>query len=584
VLRNNRREYRLNAKTESTRAATICAGEALLDLLRRRGVDCLFANSGTDFAPLIEGMASANAAGLPVVRALLVPHENVAVGMAYGVAMVTGRPQAVMVHVNVGTANALCGLINASRENVPMLLMAGRTPLFESGAPGARSLNIHWAQEMFDQAGMVREHVKWDYELRGASQLESVLDRALAIAGTEPKGPVYLTLPREVLAQPAATLASPEQALMVTATAGLPDAEEVTRIARLLAGAENPLVITSRAGRDPRAVPLLAALAERHALPVIEYRPKHLSLPSDHSMHGGFEVDPWLDDADAILVLDCDVPWIPGIKAPRVGVPVVQAGIDPLFGRYPTRGFPSSIALTASPADLIAALGPAMDAAADASAAQRIAARRERIAARARARAAQAANAIDDARRRKPMGFSWATHCLSEAAGEDAIFVIEYPLVRAAMRTVRPGSFFGSSPVGGLGWGVPAALGAKLAAPERLVIAAVGDGSYMFSNPLACHQTAAEHGLATLTVVFNNGGYGAVERATLSMYPHGQAARDGASLAWFGRLPAFERVIEACGGYGERVEDAATLPGALQRALHAVRVEHRPALLNVIGA
>ncbi len=582
-MRNNQRESRLNAKTESTRAAA-CGGEALLDLLRRRGVDYLFANSGTDFAPLVEGMAAANAAGAPVVRALLVPHENVAVGMAYGVAMVTGRPQAVMVHVNVGTANALCGLINASRENVPMLLMAGRTPLFESGVPGARSMSIHWAQEMFDQAGMVREHVKWDYELRGANQLESVLDRALAIAGSEPKGPVYLTLPREVLAQPAAALASPAQPLTVPAAAGLPDAGEVMRIARLLAGAEYPLVITSRAGREPRAVPLLAALAGRHALPVVEYRPKHLSLASDHPMHGGFEVDPWLDDADAILVLDCDVPWIPGVKAPRAGVPVVQAGIDPLFGRYPLRGFPADIALTASPADLIAALGPALDAAADASSAQRIATRRERIAARVRARAAQAANAIDEAHQRKPMGFAWVTHCLSDAVGEDAIVVNEYPLVRAAMRTVRPGCFFGSSPVGGLGWGVPAALGARLAAPERLVVAAVGDGSYTFANPLACHQTAAEHGIAILTVVFNNGGYFAVERATRSMYPQGQAARHGMPLTWFGKMPAFERVVEACGGYGERVEDAAALPEALQRALHAVRVERRQALLNVMCA
>lgn len=544
----------------------------------------LFANSGTDFAPLVEGMASANAAGTAVVSALLVPHENVAVGMAYGVAMVTGRPQAVMVHVNVGTANALCGLINASRENIPLLLMAGRTPLFESGPAGARSLNIHWAQEMFDQAGMVREHVKWDYELRAAQQLEAVLDRALAIANTEPKGPVYLTLPREILAQPAAALVSPTHPLMGPAAAGLPDPARVERLARLLAAAENPLVITSRAGREPRAVPLLAALAERYALPVVEYRPKHLSLASDHPMHGGFEVDPWLEEADAILVLDCDVPWIPGIKTPRASVPIIQTGIEPLFGRYPTRGFPGEITLTASPADLIAALGPAMGAFDDESTVQRVAARRMRVAARSKARAEQAAKAIQGACQRKPMGFAWVTHCLAEAAGEDAIFVNEYPLVRSAMRTVKPGSFFGSSPVGGLGWGVPAALGAKLAAPERLVVAAVGDGSYTFSNPLACHHAAAEHGLATLTVVFNNSGYGAVERAARSMYPQGQAARHGMPLAWFGRMPAFERVIETCGGYGERVEDAAALPGALQRALHAVREERRQALLNVISA
>ena len=117
-----------------------------------------------------------------------------------------------------------------------------------------------------------------------------------------------------------------------------------------------------------------------------------------------------------------------------------------------------------------------------------------------------------------------------------------------ALRARRPGSFFGSSPVGGLGWGVPAALGAKLAAPERLVIAAVGDGSYTFANPLACHHAAAEHGIATLTVIFNNGGYGAVERAARSMYPQGDASRHGWPLAWFRQMPAFQTTGNGANG------------------------------------
>ncbi len=563
--------------------AAASTGQALLELLRRRGVKYLFANSGTDFASISEGIASAADAGIPVVEAVLVPHENVAVGMAYGVAMVSGEPQAVMVHVNVGTANALCGLINAARENVPMLLMAGRTPLFESGRPGARSLNIHWAQEMFDQGGIVREHVKWDYELRGASQLETVLDRALAIANTEPKGPVYLTLPREVLAEAGASPASPSATLMAPAASPLPDPDAIERAAQLLARAENPLIITSRAGREPDAVPLLGALAARYALPVVEYRPKHLSLASDHPMHGGYEVDPWLDAADALLVLDCDVPWIPSVRQPRPEAAVIQAGIDPLFARYPLRGFRSDVTVAGSLRQIIAALDAALGAQPDGPLRRSAEARRARITRQSQARAAQAQQAIGGARRARPMGFAWVTHCLSQAAGEDAIFVNEYPLVRAALRATRPGGFFGSSPVGGLGWGLPAALGAKLAAPGRLVVAALGDGSYTFANPLACHQTAAEYGIATLTVIFNNGGYAAVERATRAMYPQGNAVRSGVPLAWFRKSPAFESVIEACGGHGERVEDAEALPAALERALRAVR-EGRQALLNVICA
>ena len=573
----------MKATDPSPLVAAASTGQALLELLRRRGVTYLFANSGTDFASISEGLASAAEAAIPVVEAVLVPHENIAVGMAYGVAMVTGAPQAVMVHVNVGTANALCGLINASRENVPMLLMAGRTPLYESGRPGARSLNIHWAQEMFDQGGIVREHVKWDYELRAASQLEVVLDRALAIANTEPAGPVYLTLPREVLAEPAAVLASPGAALMAPAAARLPDPGAIERAAQILAQAENPLIITSRAGREPQAVPLLAALAERYALPVVEYRPKHLSLASDHPMHGGYETDPWLASADAILVLDCDVPWIPSIRQPRPEVPVIQVGIDPLFSRYPVRGFRSDVTIAGSSQAIVAALGAALAAQAAGPLHRSAEARRKHVMQQGQARAAEAQRAIESARKAKPMGFAWVTHCLSRAAGEDATFVNEYSLVRSALRVTRPGGFFGASPVGGLGWGLPAALGAKLADPGRLVVAALGDGSYTFANPIACHQTAAEYGIATLTVVFNNSGYGAVERATRAMYPQGKAVRGGTPLAWFRKSPAFERAIEACGGYGERVEDAEALPAALERALGAVR-EGRQALLNVICA
>ena len=100
----------------------------------------------------------------------------------------------------------VCGVFNAARDNVPMLFTAGRSPLTEEGLPGARDIYIHWAQEMFDQAGMLREIVKWDYELRNGEQLETVVDRALTIATSAPEGPVYLSLPREVLAEPLAGL------------------------------------------------------------------------------------------------------------------------------------------------------------------------------------------------------------------------------------------------------------------------------------------------------------------------------------------------------------------------------------------
>src|SRR5262245_7182324 len=189
----------------SSRAKQKSAGNvatAYLALLADRGVDYLFGNAGTDFAPMIEAYAQAAQNGIAVPRPILATHENLAVSMAHGYAMLSRRIPAVMVHVSVGTANMVCAAINAARENVAILLTAGRSPITETGLPGSRDGYIHWAQEMYDQAGMIREVVKWDYELRNPEQLITVIDRALAIAASEPRGPVYLSLPREVIAAP----------------------------------------------------------------------------------------------------------------------------------------------------------------------------------------------------------------------------------------------------------------------------------------------------------------------------------------------------------------------------------------------
>src|SRR6202043_526101 len=209
---------------------------AYLALLADRGVDYLFGNAGTDFAPLVESYAQAAQTGGAVPRPILATHENLAVTMAHGYAMVSRRIPAVMVHVSVGTANMICAAMNASRENIAILLTAGRSPLTETGLVGSRDGYIHWAQEMYDQAGMIREIVKWDYELRNGEQLDTVVDRALAIAASEPRGPVYLSLPREVSAAPTPE-ARPSPRRASAAAPPAPDATAVAAAARLLAQA-----------------------------------------------------------------------------------------------------------------------------------------------------------------------------------------------------------------------------------------------------------------------------------------------------------------------------------------------------------
>ena len=264
------------------------AADRLLQGLKAQGVDYFFANPGTDFPSIIEGFARAQESGAAVPRPLLVPHETAAVAMAHGVYMVSGKPQAVMVHTNVGTGNTINTLINASRDFVPMVLMAGRSPITEREHLGSRTRYIQWAQEMFDQAGMVREIVKWDYELRLPDHVDDVLERAFEIAMTSPRGPVYLTLPREILAGTAtrATGASPRRRAPQPPH---PDPAAIAELAGWIAAAKKPLVITAGAGRSAVGVTALARLSERFALPVVAFNQRYMALPADHPMHQGFQ-------------------------------------------------------------------------------------------------------------------------------------------------------------------------------------------------------------------------------------------------------------------------------------------------------
>ena len=203
---------------------TRIAAEDYLDALGAHGIDHLFCNPGTDFAPIVEAFARAARTNRKVPRPMVIPHENAALSMAHGYTMVTGRPQAVMLHTNVGTANSINMLIDASRDRVPVLLTSGRTPFTESGAAGSRSAYIHWAQEMYDQAGMLREVVKWDYEMKRGDQAATVVDRALELAMASPKGPVYLSLPREVLGEVVDTPAESNRAHRARPHAPVPSA------------------------------------------------------------------------------------------------------------------------------------------------------------------------------------------------------------------------------------------------------------------------------------------------------------------------------------------------------------------------
>jgi acetolactate synthase I/II/III large subunit len=553
------------------------AGEAFLRALADHGIDYFFANPGTDFAPVVEAFSRAKQSNAKVPTPLVIPHENLAVAMAHGAYLMTGRPQAVMLHVNVGTANAINNIINLNRDNVPLILAAGGTPITEKGKHGSRNRYIHWAQEMFDQAGMLREAVKWDYELRVPEQVGDVVSRAYEVTMTSPRGPVYLVLPREPLAATLPEPIGPVKPRSIPAPPH-PDPQRIATLAEWIAAAEKPLIIVTTVAED--AVAPLGRLAEKYAIPVVTQRQRTVCLPSSHPMHMGFDPQGFIQEADLAIVIEADVPYIPGDQPPKPDCKFATIGEDPVFARYPMRSFPSDLAMTATATSALEALEAALGKLSVNEA--RVNARRIRAADHKKKRDEQLAkvSATPTGDKITP---AYLSRLIGEIVGTDAVIFNEYTLMQDHCPREKPGTFYGLSPAGGLGWGLGAALGAKLAAPEKLVVAVLGDGAYMFNNPVVGHWVAETHKLPILSIIFNNSRYGAVRGATLSMFKDGVAGQDdGRFMADLNPSPPFEAVVTAQGGHGERVEKAADLPAALQRARDVVVKEKRQALLNVI--
>ncbi len=576
----SRRPSRNAAPAAPTSVPGITAGGAVLARLKSVGVDYIFANSGTDFPPIIEGLAEAAAKDIALPRAIVIPHEHAAMGMAHGYYLATGRAQAVMAHTNVGLANCAIGAINAAVENVPVILFSGRTPVLEHGRLGARTVPIGWGQEMRDQTALVREAAKWDYELRFPEQAPDLVDRAHAIATSTPKGPVYVSLPREVLCQPcpAELLAAPVRMQPVRTA---PEPAALDEAARLIAQAEHPLIIAQRGAGSAAAFAALGEMALAWGIPVSQYWAVQLAIDGDHPMYAGVDPAPWLEHADLVVVLDSIAPWSPAMHRLRDGCKVIQVGQDPLAARMPVRNFAADLTLAGETAVIIPELARRLALHLAATAPRREARRRVVAQAHVERRAAVIAQA--ERGDGEPMTKDFVSLTLSQAIeGRNATVFSELgcPLEPLTLRGHQ--AWYQEPHAGGLGWSFPAAVGMQLADPERLVIATMGDGSYMFSNPVACHQIAEALGLSVLVLILNNSEWGAVRRSVLDVYPDGFASKaNKMPLVSLEPTPDFVKVAEASRAYARRVGKGAELGEALRQAIDHVGARKGLALLDL---
>ncbi|WP_375457718.1 thiamine pyrophosphate-requiring protein [uncultured Enterovirga sp.] len=553
------------------------------------GIDYVFANLGTDHVSLIEDMADWEEGRRPTV--LLVPHENVAMHMAGGYAMATRRGQAVLVHVDAGTANAAMGAHNLFRGRIPVLLLAGKAPFALHGElPGARDNYVHYVQDPFDIASVVRPYVKWEYTLPSGYVAKEALRRAQAVMESDPPGPVYMTLPREVLAETVETprIRSFGAEGYGPVRAGGVAPEVAAEIATALLAAEKPVAVASYLGRDSEAPPLLEALARETGMRVVEANPTYLNIDRASPAFAGFEAGPVLAGADLGLLLDVDVPFLHGQAPDADAMRWIQVDMDAGKRAFPMWGFRTDLRCEADTATVLRQVLEAVRGRTDEAARARIAGR-------------VAGWDAPNASRRDRIAGAGLSLGGEDAIGPDAVCAAlarqlrpEDVVVNEAIRNTGavlnqlarslPGTYFANAG-GGLGFSGGAALGLKLAGPDRRVVALVGDGTFHFSAPDSVFATAQQYGLPILVVVLDNRGWSAVKQATLRMYPKGRAAETDRfqSRLESGRqdeVRRFDRIAEAFGAHGEYLREPAGLDQAIARCLAAID-GGRAALLHV---
>jgi acetolactate synthase-1/2/3 large subunit len=562
------------------------ASNDLLQGLVDLGIEYLFCNLGTDHAPLIEEMAHWREQGRAFPKLILCPHENTAVHMAGGYAVATGRGQAVLVHVDAGTANAAMGLHNLCRTRIPVLLIAGRAPMTTfDDVTGGRDTYVHFIQEPFDQASVVRPYVKWEYNLAWPAMAHEVVSRAGAVMQSDPTGPVYLTLPREVLAAPvdAASVGAYGHQNHLPVKAQGADSSAVRAIAEQLMRSENPMLVTAYAGRNREAPALIEKLAALCGMRVCEFNTIYMNIRRDSPYFGGYNPAAFTEQADFGLMVDVDVPWIPKTTRVNPNAYWAQLDVDAIKRDIPMWGFPLNARIEGDSVRLITQLIEIIESSATPEFKTKAAARglalktahaqnRQKAASLAQARGV--VNAINPHYLCAVMGQKIDLHdvVLNEAIRNTMAVFEQIP------REV-PGSLMGLSG-GGLGFSAGTALGIKLAQADNRVIHFVGDGSFYFSNPSSVYAVANQYGLPILTVLLDNGGWSAVKESTLRMYPQGEAKSTNQFASDLGYSTDFAAIAEAAGAHGERLTDPEQVEAAIERCLVALDAG-RSALLHV---
>lgn len=518
----------------------------------------------------------------------------VALSMADGYARLTGKPQAVIVHVDVGTQGLGAAVHNASCGRAPVLIFAGLSPYtIEGEMRGSRTEYIHWIQDVPDQKQIVSQYCRYTGEIKSGKNVKQIVNRALQFATSDPQGPVYLVGAREVMEEDIEPYQLNQAVWGPVSPAALP-ASGIQLIASELAAAKAPLIVTGYSGRKAEAVAELVNLANNFkGVRVLDTGGSDMCFPANHPgwlglRYPGHDV---VGASDLIIVIDCDVPWVPTQFKPSASAKIIHIDVDPLKQQIPvfyinamaTFRADSSTALkqinayVASQGSLQHFIGSKENITMGQRRDEEYLKRRQEI-----TDLAVTPEGGDDA----SLNINYLMAQVRQGVPDDAIWAIEAVtnthFVADQVSATLPQSWINCGG-GGLGWSGGGALGIKLASDMqhggsgkgKFICQVVGDGTFLFSVPGSVYWVARRYGIPILTIVLNNKGWNAPRRSMLLVHPEGDGSRatnEDLNIS-FAPTPDYAGIAKAAAGgelWAGRASTVAELAQKLPDAIKSV--------------
>ncbi|KAH7336656.1 thiamine pyrophosphate enzyme, N-terminal TPP binding domain-containing protein [Rhexocercosporidium sp. MPI-PUGE-AT-0058] len=560
---------------------------AFFECLVEAGVENCFVNLGSDHPSMLEAMVNGyKEMKDKFPRIITCPNEMVALSMADGYARLSGKPQCVIVHVDVGTSALAAAMHNAATGRAPVLIFAGLSPFtIEGELTGSRTEFIHWMQDVPDQKQIVLQYCRFVGEIKTGRNVKQMVARALQLATSDPQGPAYLMGAREVMEETIEPYSIDMSLWKPLGPSALPESA-VADIANALVDASEPLVVTGYSGRNHKAAEALVSLADTiRGLRVLDTGGSDMCFPADHpgwlgTRYGG---DESLTTADVLLILDCDVPWVNTQRKPKPSAKIFHLDVDPLKQSmlvfYINAQQRYRVDAETAINQIVAHLKTTCS---------------ERLATSTfddRWKALQVSHqqrlSEINARTKvsEKLTSDYVCSVVRKVLPEDTIFAVEAVtqthMASDQIQAKLPGQWIHCGG-GGLGWCGGGALGIKLAADtadkslrKRFVVQIVGDGSFMFSVPSSVYWISNRYNIPILTIVLNNEGWNAPRRSLLLVHPNGEASkvsREELNIS-FRPSPNYSGIArEASDGviFGARVSNHQELESALAKAMESL--------------